>query len=97
MEYLFNGVSMVDRDQIVISKLLGQVYNELFQRRPPNDNVGLRKSNHAVELLPTKEDTFQFLFTSASVTHIWGPGGGTDMATTSGDVSTRWGFGGIWA
>ena len=86
---------MADNDQILLSKLIGNLYNEVFQRRASSDNTIIKKSSHNIEQQPVDEHTKEFLLDAATV-HVWGISGASDQVNNSGSISGRWSFASNW-
>lgn len=84
-------------DELALSRLLGAIYTEVFQKKPANPNLPLNNAVHNIEEQYVN-DFAKSVVIPNSVTYIWGPGGFSGEAPLpSVDISGRWGESGIWA
>ena len=88
---------MGQNEELALSRLLGAIYTEVFQKKPSNPNLPLNNALHNVEEQYVS-DSVRGIEIPTAVTYIWGPGGASGEAPpATGDVSGRWGEVGIWA
>lgn len=81
-------------DDLTLSRLLGELYTEVFQRKPHNPNKPTSRASHNISARPVSDALKTRLVTGTNV-YIWGPGGVSDE-TDGTPSSTRWGFSGVW-
>ena len=74
--------------EIQLSKLISNLYTELFQRRATPENLILKKSTHNIEEVPLDEQ-LQSVLTTATNIYVWGPSGSSDMVDVS-PTQGRW-------
>ena len=87
---------VIEEDR-VLSRLLGALYTEVFQRRTANPNKPLNRSSHLVQEQLVLDDIKTRLEPS-TVTYVWGVSGVSDEAGSGIDnVAVRWSFTGQWA
>ena len=78
---------MVNKQEIEVAKMLGNIYSELFQRRALTDSV-LKISNSPNDVCPVVESSRAFLITETN-DHVWGPGGQSPETDGVG-MAGRW-------
>jgi hypothetical protein len=81
---------MPTNDEIILARLLGNIYNELFQHRKAGDNTVIKKASHNVHFQSVKEDTFNVLHDSTGI-YLWGPSSGKSGQTNSAIMQGEWG------
>jgi hypothetical protein len=75
-------------DDLALSRLLGNLYTEVFQRKQSNPNRPLNRSSHQPEIQTVTDDLKGRLVLNTN-TFVWGPGGGSDE-TDNTPSSARW-------
>lgn len=84
-------------DLRALSRLLGLLYTEVFQKKANDPNKPLNQSSHIPEQQIILEDIKSVLIPN-TVTYVWGPEGTSGEAPiASTDIATRWSEIGIWA
>ena len=74
-----------------LSKVLGNLYTEVFGRRPTDDNSPLKKSQHLFQDASIKEDTHSILNANTTI-WVWGVSGSSPQ-TDSSPLAGEWGIG----
>jgi hypothetical protein len=87
---------MAVQEELALSRLLGALYTEVFQRKPANPNKPLNRGSHQAYEQSIEDSMKTRLLTDASITEVWGPSGSSDE-TDSSNLSVRWSFTGQWA
>ena len=85
---------MPGTDELTLARLIGNIYTEVFQRRPYNPNKRVHLGIHRVYEQPLSEKFKSRLIADANVDQ-WGPGGVSDE-TDGTPSAARWGFTGRW-
>ncbi len=84
-------------DLRALSRLLGLLYTEVFQKKANDPNKPLNQSNHIPDLVPILEDVKSVQIPN-TVTYVWGPAGTSgETPVASTDIATRWSEIGEWA
>ncbi len=82
-------------NEIALSRLLGRIYTEVFQRKPQNPNKPLNRGTHnPYEQIVT--DALKSRLITGTNVFQWGPGGVGDE-TNGSPSSARWSFTGWWS
>jgi hypothetical protein len=79
-----------------LSKILGNIAMEVFQRRKRNLNKPLNQSSHNIETQGLSDDIKAILIT-ATFNSIWGPGGPSSEVNSTTGRSARWDGGNNWS
>tara|TARA_Y100000310_G_scaffold160685_1_gene160462 strand:- start:1301 stop:1570 length:270 start_codon:yes stop_codon:yes gene_type:complete len=83
-------------DDNVLSRLLGTLFTEVFQRKTADPNKPLNNAGHLVHQQLVL-DEMKIRLEPHTVTYIWGPGGLSDEAGSGSDaLSARWSFTAVW-
>ena len=77
-----------------LGKLLGEIYTQVFQKKPLNPNKPLNRSSH-LSYDQIVSDEFRNTLDDSANIFIWGPGGFSDEVDET-PLSVRWGFTGVW-
>ena len=87
----------VPNDLLALSKLLGLLYTEVFQKKASDPNKPLNQSSHIPDLQIILDD-IKSVQTPNTVTYVWGAAGTSGEAPiASTDIATRWSEIGEWA
>lgn len=77
------------REDLAFARLLGSLYNEVFQRKPSNPNKPINRSSHHQDQQVVSDDVLATEVTNTNL-YIWGPGGSSPFTNSSG-LYAEWG------
>ena len=86
-------------DAVALSKTLGNIYTEVFQKKPSNPNAPINRTHHIREDFSIEHVHREQLITQSSVTCIWGNSTtvGFSDQIQSASQATRWSFTGFYS